>query len=145
MTTIDPRHAPRPSTLSWLGVWVTLAIVAVGGLACAGLTERQSAETVSVLRSEGQALPTDREGCDYRGQAEIRTTLGDPTESAFSWQADPKFSVYLDALRRKAAGMKGDTVVYSAPRNVAGGNQGVLVGSVFRCVATEDEASRVAS
>ena len=125
--------------MSWSGIHLVaalLATLALGSVSCAGIATTRPAEEVTALRTDGPALPTTREDCLYRGRAEIRTTLGDPTASAFSWQTNPEFSVYLDALRRKAAGMDGDTLLYLPPETAAGGNQGVLRGSVFRCGPT---------
>lgn len=118
-----------------IGLW--LSLVAIVGCASANgvSTDGAGAERVEVVRAEGAELSTSRENCEYLGRTEIRTNLGDRTATAFSWDAHPKYSAYLEALKTKAARQGADSIVVQPPVKAEFANEGFFAASMFRCGA----------
>jgi hypothetical protein len=90
----------------------------------------------------GEALeipPAWARDCEDLGMVELRVNPGSEVDTAFSWAAHPKYSVYLATLKKKVARAGGNAVVVNPPARIGMGSQGMLEGRAFRCPDRVDE------
>ncbi len=115
-----------------------LSVILLAGCASSGPVPSMQ---VGVIQAREGNLPTSREDCRYLGRTDVRTLVADRTQTAFSWDADPKFAAYLESLRTRASKRGANLIVVGEPREAEFGSEGSLAASMFSCQNPERPTS----